>query len=43
MRDVVIHGCFGVDPEIVRDVVRNHVPGLPETVERMLASGDFRR
>ncbi len=42
MRDVVIHGYFGVDAEIVWDVVCNHIPKLLETVERMLASGDFR-
>jgi uncharacterized protein with HEPN domain len=36
MRDRLIHGYFGVDYEIVWDVVTTKVPGLIETVKRML-------
>lgn len=36
MRDRLIHGYFGVDYEIVWDVVTNKVPGLTETVSQML-------
>lgn len=36
MRDRLIHGYFGVDYEIVWDVVTNKVPGLAETIKQML-------
>jgi uncharacterized protein with HEPN domain len=36
MRDRLIHGYFGVDYEIVWDVVINKVPGLAATVRQML-------
>ena len=36
MRDRLIHGYFGVDYEIVWDVVTNKVPGLAKTVRGML-------
>ena len=36
MRDRLIHGYFGVDYEIVWDVVTTKVPGLIETIKRML-------
>jgi uncharacterized protein with HEPN domain len=36
MRDRLIHGYFGVDYEIVWDVVTNKVPGLAETIRQML-------
>jgi len=36
MRDRLIHGYFGVDYDIVWDVVTNKVPGLAETVRQML-------
>lgn len=28
MRDVLIHNYFGVDPELVWDVVQNEIPAL---------------
>ena len=37
MRDRLIHGYFGVDYEIVWDVVVNQVPRLAEHVRQMLA------
>jgi uncharacterized protein with HEPN domain len=36
MRDRLIHGYFGVDYEIVWDVVTNKVPGLAKTVRQIL-------
>jgi uncharacterized protein with HEPN domain len=36
MRDRLIHGYFGVDYEIVWDVVINQVPVLAEHVRRMI-------
>ncbi len=42
LRDVVIHGYFGVDPEIIWDVVRHHLRPLQAVVEQMLDHGDFR-
>jgi len=36
MRDRLIHGYFGVDYDIVWDVVTNKVPELAETVRQML-------
>ena len=40
LRDVVIHRYFGVDEDIIWDVVRNHVPQLLEQVTRILAAED---
>jgi len=39
MRDRLIHGYFGVDYEIVWDVVTNKVPALTQTIEKMLKQG----
>jgi len=36
MRDKLIHEYFGVDYEIVWDVVTTRIPELAETVRRML-------
>ncbi|MEZ0321218.1 MAG: DUF86 domain-containing protein [Thermus sp.] len=38
-RDVVVHDYFGVDLELVWDVVRNKVPQLYAWVERVLQQG----
>ena len=37
MRDRLIHNYFGVDYELVWDVVTEHVPALDEQLERLLA------
>lgn len=37
MRDRLIHDYFGVDYEIVWDVVRNKIPLLRAELERILA------
>jgi uncharacterized protein with HEPN domain len=37
MRDRLIHGYFGVDYDIVWDVVANKIPVLRQAVERILA------
>ena len=36
LRDIVIHEYFGVDLEIIWDVVQNKLPDLRRTVVRML-------
>ena len=41
LRDVVIHGYFGVDPEIIWDVVCHHLRPLEATIQRMLDSDDL--
>lgn len=38
MRDRLIHGYFGVDYDIVWDVVMNKVPLLQQEIERILRS-----
>lgn len=38
LRDVVIHGYFGVDPGIIWDIVASKVPGLLQEVELILAN-----
>jgi uncharacterized protein with HEPN domain len=37
MRDRLIHGYFGVDYELVWEVVTEHVPALNEQLRRLLA------
>jgi uncharacterized protein with HEPN domain len=39
MRDRLIHGYFGVDYQLVWDVVRNKIPELSEAVEKILLRG----
>ncbi len=36
LRDILIHAYFGVDVEIVWDVVRNSLPGLEQQVQAVL-------
>ncbi len=40
MRDRLIHGYFGVDYDIVWDVVVNKVPALREQIQRILREED---
>ena len=39
MRDRLIHGYFGVDDDIVWDVVINKIPALQQAVEHILRHG----
>ncbi|MFQ5807544.1 MAG: DUF86 domain-containing protein [Phycisphaerae bacterium] len=39
-RDILIHAYFGIDPEIVWDVVRNRLPALERHVRRILSDSD---
>jgi uncharacterized protein with HEPN domain len=36
IRDHLIHGYFGIDYDIVWDVLRNHFPALAETINEIL-------
>ena len=36
MRDRLAHGCFGVDYDIVWDVVRNKIPQLRQEIREIL-------
>ena len=38
MRDRLIHGYFGVDYQLVWDVVRGKLPELRRTIQRMIDS-----
>ena len=40
MRDRLIHGYFGVDYELVWEVVNTHVPALNEQLGRLLAEDE---
>jgi len=37
LRDILIHEYFGVDPEIIWDIVENKLPFPEEQVEKILA------
>ena len=41
MRDHLIHGYFGIDYDIVWDVLKNHIPVLAETIETILLRKDI--
>lgn len=41
MRDRLIHSYFGIDYDIVWDVLRNHIPILGETIDSMLIRDDI--
>jgi uncharacterized protein with HEPN domain len=36
MRDRLIHNCFGVDLELVWDVVQTRIPALREQISSLL-------
>jgi len=36
MRDVLIHGYFGVNYTIVWDVIINHIPGLYDQIQELI-------
>ena len=40
MRDRLIHDYFGVDYDIVWDVLTNHIPPLERQIERIVAEQD---
>jgi uncharacterized protein with HEPN domain len=37
LRDILVHEYFGIDEEILWDIVQSQVPALVELVERILA------
>jgi len=37
MRDILVHRYFGIDLEIIQDIVENKLPSLKEQVRRLLA------
>jgi uncharacterized protein with HEPN domain len=41
MRDRLIHSYFGIDYDIVWDVLVNHIPILAETIDHMLLRKDI--
>lgn len=41
MRDRLIHSYFGIDYDIVWDVLINHIPALAETIDAMLGRKDI--
>jgi len=41
MRDHLIHGYFGIDYDIVWDVLRNHIPVLAATIDAILLREDI--
>jgi uncharacterized protein with HEPN domain len=41
MRDRLIHSYFGIDYDVVWDVLRNHIPVLAETIDDMLLREDI--
>ena len=41
MRDHLIHGYFGIDYDIVWDVLINHIPVLAETIDTILLRKDI--
>ena len=40
LRDRLIHAYFGIDYEIVWDVIQNHLPKLADVVNEILKQGD---
>lgn len=41
MRDRLIHGYFGVDFELVWDVIESKIPDLRASIARLVESADF--
>jgi len=41
MRDHLIHGYFGIDYDIVWDVLENHIPELAKAIDEILGREDL--
>lgn len=39
LRDIIVHGYFGIDPEVLWDIVVHRIPLLRRQVEAMLRPG----
>jgi len=37
LRDILIHGYFGIDVEIVWDIIKNKIPNLKEKVSEIIS------
>ena len=37
LRDILVHAYFGIDVEVVWDIVKNKVPELKEKIEKILS------
>jgi|SRR3990172_1225537 len=37
LRDILIHGYFGIDVEIIWDIIKNKIPALKEKVAEILS------
>jgi uncharacterized protein with HEPN domain len=35
MRNVIVHQCFGILPDVVWDVIKNELPPLREQIGRL--------
>jgi uncharacterized protein with HEPN domain len=40
LRDILIHQYFGVDTQIIWDIIQNKLPRLEEQIRKMLSSGN---
>lgn len=40
LRDIVAHGYFGLDVDILWDIIQNHVPALLDDVQQALRQGN---
>lgn len=40
LRDIVVHEYFGIDEEILWDIIQNHVPELLEQVAQILGNDE---
>lgn len=40
LRDILIHAYFGIDVEVIWDIVKNKIPNLKEKIEKILSKFD---
>jgi len=41
LRDILIHAYFGIDLEIIWDIIKNKIPDLKEKISRILEEKDI--
>ena len=40
LRDILIHAYFGIDVEVIWDIVKNKIPNLKEKIKKILSKFD---
>ncbi len=43
LRDILIHAYFGIDTDIIWDIVKNRIPGLKKKISELISKSNEKR